>query len=252
MLDEHDIVSYLNHGDRRIAFHGIEGACPGLFFMHGFRSDMTAAKATFVAAMASTQGQGFTGFDYFGHGRSDGKFTDGTIDTWLEDSLAVFDQATIGPQILIGSSLGGWLALLLALKRPERVAGVIGIAAAPDFTEDLVWPNLSKAEKATMARTGSIEVRNPGEEPYRITQGLIDSGRRNLLLRGQIGVKCPVRLLHGMADEEVPWQTACSIAERVDSQDVRVLLVKDAHHRLSRESDLDLLKQIINNLISLA
>jgi pimeloyl-ACP methyl ester carboxylesterase len=252
MLDEHDIVSYLNHDGERIAFHGVPGASPGLFFLHGFRSEMTASKAEFVAALARTQGPGFTRFDYSGHGRSSGAFEDGTIGSWLSDSLAIFDQMTMGPQIVIGSSMGGWLGLLLAIARPERVRAVIGIAAAPDFTEDLLWEGLSSVQQQVLMAEGRLEMTDlSGGEPYILTKKLIESGREHLLLRNPIAIQCPVRLLHGMADMDVPWQTAVKIAERVTSTDVRVDLVKDAGHRFSRDTDLALLRKIVEETLGL-
>ncbi len=212
---------------------------PGLIFLGGFMSDMTGTKATALEAFARERGQAFVRFDYQGHGASSGDFADGTIGRWAEDAVTVLDRVSEGPQILIGSSMGGWIMLLAALARPERVAGLVGVAAAPDFTEDLMWRRYPPEVRETLEREGVYqEPSDTGEEPTTITLGLIEEGRRHLLFNGPIALSCPVRLLQGMKDEAVPWETALRLAEALESRDVEVTLVKDADHRLSEPQDL--------------
>jgi pimeloyl-ACP methyl ester carboxylesterase len=220
---------------RRVAGDGR----PGIVFLSGFASDMTGTKGTALAAWAQARNQALLRFDYSGHGQSSGAFRDGTIGRWTADALAVLDRLTTGPQILVGSSMGGWIMLLAALARPERVAGLVGIAAAPDFTEDLMWAAMPPETRARLLADGVIqEPSHYQEAPLEITRALIEDGRRHLLLRGPLDIRCPVRLQHGMADPDVPWQTSARLAERLSSADVTVTLIKDGDHRLSREEDL--------------
>ena len=178
-----------------------------------------------------------------------GEFVDGTIGIWRDDALAAVDSCASGQQILVGSSMGGWIMLLVALARPERVAGLIGIAAAPDFTEDLIWSGLDEAARQKLVCNGVLwESTDEGTRP--ITMKLVEEGRRHLLLRRPIAIRSPVRLLHGMRDEEVPWMTACRIAESIESPDTRVHLVKDGDHRLSREQDLAHLRTVVEELVA--
>src|SRR5690606_6235599 len=213
---------------------------PGVVFLGGFASDMTGTKATALEAFCRARGQAFLRFDYTGHGQSSGAFEEGTIGRWTADALAALDELTAGPQILVGSSMGGWIMLLVALARPERLAGLVGIAAAPDFTEDLVWAALTPEERETLLRDGAV--RRPSAydpEPYPFTRALIEEGRNHLLLRAPIDITCPVRLLQGMRDPDVPWQTALRLTERLTGDDVHLLLIKDGDHRLSRPANLD-------------
>ncbi len=223
---------------RRIAARGNDRR-PGVVFLPGFLSDMTGTKGTALEAWARRRGRAMLRFDYSGHGRSSGTFRDGTIGRWTADALAVLDQLTAGSQILVGSSMGGWIMLLVALARPARIAGLVGIAAAPDFTEDLMWAQMQELTRARLLSEGVIlQPSAYRDAPMEITRDLIEDGRRHLLLRGPIGIGCPVRLLHGMADADVPWQTSVRLAERLTSADVTVTLIKDGDHRLSREQDL--------------
>jgi pimeloyl-ACP methyl ester carboxylesterase len=216
-------------GDRR----------PGIVFLSGFLSDMTGTKGTALESWARERDRAMLRFDYSGHGRSSGCLRDGSIARWTEDALAALDQATSGPQVLVGSSMGGWIMLLAALTRPARIAGLVGIAAAPDFTEDLLWAQMQESTRARLLDEGVIFLPSQYQDaPMEITRALIDDGRRHLLLGGPIGIACPVRLLHGMADTDVPWQTSLRLAERLTSTDVTVTLIKDGDHRLSREQDL--------------
>jgi pimeloyl-ACP methyl ester carboxylesterase len=188
-------------------------------------------------------------FDYSGHGASGGAFTDGTIGRWLEDALCVIDRISSGRLVLVGSSMGGWIGLKVALARPDRVAGLVGIAAAPDFTETLIWQAMMPDERGRLTREGYLDVPSQYGPPLRITRALIEDGRNHLLLDGPIPLTVPVRLLQGMRDPDVPWETALRLAERITGEDVRVTLLKDAEHRLSRPEDLALLKRTVAGLL---
>lgn len=238
-----------------IAYHRYPGAGPGVMFCGGFSSDMTGTKAMRLDHWCRQRGQAFLRFDYQGHGASSGRFEDGTIGSWTADALAALDCLTEGPQILVGSSMGGWIMLLLALARPERIAGLVGVACAADFTESMLWQRLDAATQARLQQDGVIYLPScyEGEAPYPITLRLIEEARQHLLLeRAALPIHCPVRLLHGLRDPEVPWQNSVRVAEKLASEDVRVLLVKDGEHRMSRESDLNLLLELLAELIERA
>lgn len=239
----------------RLAYHATPAADPGdgrpgVVFCGGFMSDMTGTKATALEAYARREGLAYVRFDYFGHGASSGAFTDGTIGRWAEDVVAVLDEVTEGPQVLVGSSMGGWIMLLAALRRPGRIAGLVGTAAAPDFTEDLIPAQLSPAQLGQLERDGFTEIPNCyDDEPYRIAKTLIDEGRDHLLLRAEIPLDCPVRLIHGTDDEDVPWQTSQTIARMLRSTDVEVTFVKNGDHRLSEPRDLARLTAVVGRLV---
>lgn len=221
-------------------------------FLCGFRSDMTGAKASFLDSHCAARGLGFLRFDYSGHGQSSGDFTHGTIGRWAEEATEVIDRAGDGPLVLVGSSMGGWIMLLAALARPARIAGLIGIAPAPDFTERLIWNALPDADRSAMTTRGRLEVPSQyADTPTILTRDLIEEGRRHLLLSAPIGLRCPVRLLHGMADPDVPHGLSLELADRLASDDVRVTLIKDGDHRLSRPQDLALLEQAVDELAQL-
>lgn len=240
----------LDRGDGiELAWVRTEGRGPTIVFLPGYRSDMTGDKATALAAFAATRGQAMLRFDYSGHGTSGGAFTDGTIGTWAADALSVIDRLTEGPLLLVGSSMGGWLALLTARARPERVAALVGIAAAPDFTEALMWESMTFEERATLMRDGVLHIPSQYGEPTPITRALIEDGRRHLLLGSTIAFDGPVRLLHGQADPDVPWEMALRIADALATPDVTVTLVKDGDHRLSRPQDLALLCRTVGALL---
>jgi pimeloyl-ACP methyl ester carboxylesterase len=229
------------------------GTSPGVLFLCGFRSDMNGTKASRVSAHCRERDRTCVRFDYFGHGASSGDFRAGTIGRWLEDALAVLDRLTEGPQILVGSSMGCWIALLAALARPARLAGLIGIAGAVDFTEDLIWERLDEAQRRRLRAEGELSYDSAYEDgPVPFTRGLIDEGRDHLLLRGPIQLPCPVRLLHGMADPDVPYTTSLRLAERLAGSEVVVELIEDGDHRLSREADLARLMDAIDDLGSRA
>jgi pimeloyl-ACP methyl ester carboxylesterase len=232
-----------------LAWARLQGSSPTVVFLPGFRSDMGGDKATALAAFCAARGAGMLRFDYSGHGASSGDFLDGTIGAWAADALAAIDQLTTGKLILVGSSMGGWIALLTAIARPDRVAALVGIAAAPDFTQRLMWDAMTPVERATLQRHGVLYVPSQYGDPTPITRGLIEDGASHLVLTGSIPIGCPIRLLHGQADPDVPWELALRIAEQVASSDVRVALVKDGDHRLSRPADLALLRQTVAALL---
>jgi pimeloyl-ACP methyl ester carboxylesterase len=232
---------------RPIAVRQRPGGTPGLFWLGGFKSDMQGTKAQALDAWAQQHGRALTRFDYSGHGESGGSFTDGTIGRWLEESLAAFDACCNGPQVVIGSSMGGWLALLLVRELARRVspsaariAALVLIAPAVDFTEALMWKRFSPEIQRQIEENGAWERPSRyGEEPYPITRGLIEEARRHLLLDGMIETGCPVRILQGVQDPDVPWQHAVDLTARLAQDDVVLTLVKDGDHRLSRPEDVE-------------
>ena len=234
-----------------IAYRRRAGKSPGIVFLGGFMSDMTGTKAATLHEFCAARGQAFVRFDYFGHGASSGDFADATVGRWKDDTLAVLDRLTEGPQVLVGSSIGGWLMLLAALARPARVAALVGIAAAPDATEALMWRRFPDFVRDAIAKEGAFRIPSDySPEGYLITRALIEDGRRHLLPESDAAVACPVRLLHGMADPDVPFQTSIELARRLRSPDIRVILVKDGDHRLSRASDLALLLRTLEPLLA--
>jgi pimeloyl-ACP methyl ester carboxylesterase len=233
---------------RTIAVRVRAGTPPGLFWLGGFKSDMKGTKACALDQWAEQHGRGCVRFDYSGHGESGGKFIDGTIGRWLDDSLAAFAAFCRGPQVLIGSSMGGWLALLMLRELRRRaqarsdatIAGLILIAPAVDFTEELMWKKFSPEIKAEMEKTGMwVRPSAYSEEPHIITRNLIEEGRRHLLLGGLIETGCPVRILQCVEDPDVPWNHAVDLVARLAHDDVVLTLVKDGDHRLSRPEDIE-------------
>ena len=233
-----------------IAYEFIPGDPPGITFFPGLKSDMNGAKVGAIRAFCLEQGHSFLRFDYRGHGASSGDFEEFTIGDWVDDSLYVLDSLTKGPQILVGSSMGGWLILLIALRRIERIVGLMGLAAAPDFTENLIWNNFSAQQKKQIAREGFIDFPNCYElqDPFRITYNLVEEGRNHLILENAIPIDLPVRLIHGIKDEDVPFSVSQKVSEKIESNNVEVIFIKSGDHRLSRESDL---RRIIEELDSL-
>jgi pimeloyl-ACP methyl ester carboxylesterase len=231
--------------DRTIAVRTREGKSPGLFWLGGFKSDMKGTKAEALDRWAESEGRACVRFDYSGHGESGGEFTEGTIGRWLEESLAVYTRLTQGPQILIGSSMGGWLALLLARalagrKDAASIAGMVLIAPAVDFTEELMWKEFSDATRREIEQNGFwMRPSAYGEESYPITHGLIEDGRKHLLLGGLIETRCPVHILQGVQDPDVPWRHAVELVSRFSRDDVVLTLIKDGDHRLSRLEDIE-------------
>jgi pimeloyl-ACP methyl ester carboxylesterase len=234
-----------------LAYRRLPGAAPGIVFLTGLRSDMSGTKARYLDDWCRQRGRAYVRFDYFGHGASSGNFADGTVGRWADDVIAVLDQLTEGPQILVGSSLGGWLMLLAALARPQRIAALVGVAAAPDATEDLLWPRLDAAQRRQLLTSGSVTL--PSEyDPagYTYSLRLIEEARRHLVMRAPIALDCPVRLLHGLRDPSVPWQTSLRLAQQLTSPNVTVILVKDGDHRLSTAPDLARLGATLDALTS--
>ena len=224
---------------RRLAFQSVSGERPGVLFCGGYTSDMTGTKALALEAFCRAQGRAFTRFDYSGHGASSGGFADGTIGLWAEDALAIVDRATAGPLLVVGSSMGGWIMLLVALARPERVAGLIGVAAAPDFTADLLLPQATPEQRRALADQGCwMQPSAYGGDPYPVTRRFMEEADDHLVLRAPLPIRCPVHLLHGQRDPDVPWQTALRLAERLQSDDVTIELIKAGDHRLSSPPDL--------------
>jgi pimeloyl-ACP methyl ester carboxylesterase len=245
-----DGYAMLDGPNGRIAHVASPGRAPTVVFLGGLRSDMTGTKATFLDAWCRARGQGFVRFDYTGHGASAGRFEDGTIGAWSADATTVLDRRTEGKVVLVGSSMGGWTMLNVALARPDRIAALVGIAAAPDFTEDLLWDRWDEATRATLLRDGVVIEPNPYDPAgYPCTRALIEDGRRHLCLRAPIPLACPVRLLHGQRDDAVPWRTSLRLAECLAGGDVQVTLIKDGDHRLSREADLSLLGRTLAALL---
>ncbi len=234
---------------QRIAYDRIGGREPGVVFLHGLRSDRTGTKALALADWARQTGRAFVRFDCSGHGQSSGRFEEGAIGDWFADALAVLNLLTGGPQVLVGSSMGGWLALLLARTVPGRVRGLVGIAAAPDFTEDSMWAQATEAQRTALLRDGFIQRPGDyGDDPYVITRRLIEEGRAHLVLRGPLSLPFPVRLLHGTADADVPPAVALRLLDHATSPDIRLTLVKDADHRFSSPACLALIETAISEV----
>jgi pimeloyl-ACP methyl ester carboxylesterase len=247
---------YLDFAGRRLAYRKRLATdrtqdCAGILFLPGFRSDMAGTKATFLDEFCAERGLPYARFDYSGHGASSGRFEDGTIGAWAQDAIAIIDHVADGSLVLVGSSMGGWIMLLAALARPDRIAGLVGLAPAPDFTEALIWNRLADQDRDRLLGAGRLATPSAyADEPTIITRALIEEGRRHLLLGAPIGIRCPVRLLHGMADPDVPHRLSLDLAERLVSNDVRVTLIKDGDHRLSRREDLALLGRTVDELVS--
>lgn len=234
---------------RRLAYVKSEGRGPGIVFLGGFKSDMTGTKAQFLEAWAREQGRAFLRFDYSGHGQSSGDFLEGSIGDWAEDAQAAIAALTEGPQVLVGSSMGGWIALLVCKAMPERIAVLVGIAAAPDFTEDSMWDGFDAEQRAALARDGQIALPSEYDDgPYIITRRLIDDGRAHLVLRTPLPLPFPVRLLQGSADVDVPPSVALRLFDHADCPDLQLVLVKGADHRFSEPENLALLARTLQDL----
>ena len=242
----------LDRGDGvELAWASLPGDGPTVVFLGGFRSDMEGTKALALRDFCARQGQAFLRLDYSGHGVSGGRFEDGCIGEWADDAARVIDARAPGPMILIGSSMGGWISMLLARRWAARVRGLIGIAAAPDFTSRLMEPALTEAQRAELASNGLFLEPNPYGAPVPITAKLLEDGRKQSVMESPLPFAGPVRLLQGMQDAEVPWHTATDIAQHLDGHDVRVLLIKDGDHRLSRPGDLALLEATLAGVLRL-
>lgn len=234
----------------RLAWSRLPGRQPGVVFLPGFRSDMEGSKAIALRDHCAATGRALLRFDYGGHGTSAGRFEDGTIGQWAADAIAVLDALTEGPQLLVGSSMGGWIALLVARARPARVAGLIGLAPAPDFTTELMWPAFNPSQRAEIMENGVLHLPSQYGEPTPITRALIEDGPRHNLLGAPIPLRCPVRILQGMRDPDVPWRHALRLVDALEGDDVRLHLIKDGDHRLSRPEDLALLTQTLDQMLA--
>lgn len=241
--------SFVTPEGRRLAYHQTTGAGPGVVFLGGYRSDMTGTKAVYLQDWAERTGRAFLRFDYSGHGQSSGSFLDGGIGDWFADASAIIAALTTGPQVLVGSSMGGWIALLLARAMPEKVAGLVGVAAAPDFTEDLMWACYSDAQRQALQTIGWIaEPSEYSDEPYVITKRFLDDGAKHLVLRGPLVLPFPVRLLQGTADIDVPPSVALRLIDHASSPDLRLTLVKGADHRFSTPDCLAMILQAVEEV----
>ena len=243
------MLKYLDTENTRIAYHQTEGNGPGVVFLGGFHSDMEGTKAVDLEVWAKETGRAFLRFDYGGHGQSSGDFLDGCIGDWFADAKNAIAALTEGPQILVGSSMGGWIALLICRAMPEKIAGLVGIAAAPDFTEDSMWEGFSKQERADLVQKGRVELPSDySDEPYVITRRLIEDGRNQLVLRDSLLLPFPTRLLQGTADTDVEMDVALRLLNHVGGDDIRLTLVKGADHRFSSPECLGLIRRTIEEI----
>ena len=235
-----------------IAYQHQPGSAPGVVFFCGFRSDMASTKATALAEFCRREGIGFTRFDYNGHGASQGEFADFTIGGAMADALEILDHVATGDQILIGSSMGAWVALHAALERKSQLRGFIGVASAPDFTERLMYPKMTPEQRRELDEEGQVWVHSDyTSSDYPITRGLIHEARAHLLLDDVIGLDIPVHLLHGQEDVDVPWETSLLLSQRLLSDDVTVTLIKDGDHRLNRPNDLALMTDALTRMLAI-
>ncbi|MEP2717282.1 alpha/beta hydrolase [Pseudophaeobacter sp.] len=230
---------------RKIAYHHHTGKGPTLIFLGGLKSDMEGTKAVHLEAWARARGQAFLRFDYSGHGESSGTFEEGCIGDWHQDSLATVTELTEGPVVVVGSSMGGWQALLLAKAIPDRICGMVTVAAAPDFTEDGYWASFDAAQKAELETRGYVELPSDYMEPYRISKRMIEDGRTRLVLRDPLDLPFPLRCLQGTADTAVSTETALRLLSHANCTDMRLTLVKDADHRFSDEPCLALIEAAV-------
>jgi pimeloyl-ACP methyl ester carboxylesterase len=247
----HETAGFLDHDGARLAWRRIDGAGPTVLWLGGFHSEMTGTKGEALAGWAARRGRAYLRFDYFGHGRSEGRFEDGTISRWRGDALAVADRLTEGPLLLVGSSMGGWLAFLAALARPERIAGLVLIAPAADFTQALLAPRLPPEAHEALARDGRWT--RPSQydgEGYPITRALLEDGARWTILPGPVAIDVPVRILQGAQDPDVPWSHALDLALALKTPDVVFTLIGDGDHRLSRPQDIRRLIASIEDVAS--
>ncbi len=233
----------------QIAYRNYEGRSPGVMFLGGFRSDMEGTKACSLELHCKAVGRSFVKFDYTGHGSSFGNFNDETIGSWTDDAIAVLDEVSKGPQVLVGSSMGGWISILCALARPKEIYGIVGVASAPDFTEDLIWNQFTEGQREKIREEGNLHLDSEySEDPYVITRDLIEEGRNHLVLGSEISLRCPLRLIHGMKDLDVPWNFSEKLLNSFLGENVNLTLVKEGDHRLSRPQDIKLLIDTVETL----
>jgi pimeloyl-ACP methyl ester carboxylesterase len=244
-------VSQFARGDgSRIAYAYTPGATPTVVFFSGYASDMSGTKAVFLEGRAKSRGRAFLRFDYQGHGESSGSFTEGGVGLWSEDARALIEHVCTGPLVLVGSSMGAWIMLMVALELNHRVAALLGIASAPDFSEDLIRPALSPEQRKSLAQTGVLQLPSRySDEPQVVSRVFMEDGRRHLLLRSDITLDCPVRLLHGLEDADVPWQTSLRLARALSSRDLQLTLIKGGDHRLSSPPNLEIIDRALDSLL---
>ncbi len=234
---------------RRIAYHQAQGKGPAVVFLGGFKSDMEGSKALFLEAWAKAEGRAFLRFDYSGHGQSSEDFVEGCIGDWAADAQEIVSALTDGPQILVGSSMGGWISLLLARLMPAKVHALVGVAAAPDFTEDSMWEAFDEEQRTRLLQDGRVELPSEYDDgPYIITRKLIEDGRNQLVLRAPLPLPFTVRLLQGTADEDVDVSVALRLLDHADGDDIRLTLVKDADHRFSTPECLAMIVSAIEEV----
>ena len=234
---------------RRIAYHQTDGSGPGVVFLGGFMSDMDGTKAVHLEQVCKSQGRAFLRFDYSGHGQSSENFTDGCIGDWATDAIEAISALTTGPQILVGSSMGGWISLLACKQMPDRIAGLLTIAAAPDFTEDSMWAGFTDAQRTEIMDQGAIKIPSDYDDPYTITRKLIEDGRENLVLRDPLHLPFPVRFLQGTHDADVDQSVAIRLLNHATGPDMRLVMLKDGDHRFSDPAALQLIEDALTNII---
>ena len=248
-----DIKPVVSSAGIKLRYKFFEGSGPVVVFLPGYKSDMAGTKATMLSDFCRQNGYACLLFDYSGHGVSDGEFVDGTIGRWSLDATEVIKHAVNQQQvILVGSSMGGWVMLLCALELKKQVSGMLGIAVAPDFTEDLMWNTFSKDQRAQLEKEGVVYLSSDYDEPYPVTYKAIVDGRENCLLNKQINIDCPARFIHGMLDEDVPWQTSLNTLNQLRSTNIQLRLLKDGDHRLSNSEQLGTIKDMLQELIETA
>lgn len=251
--DEQQLGFRVRDDGARIAYRYVRGHSPCVVFLGGFSSDMTGTKASHIAAHCQARGHACLRFDYQGHGASSGSFLDGTIGTWRDDALDVIEHCTEGPLVLVGSSMGAWIMTLVAEPLARRLAGLVGIASAPDFTEDLIWPRLVPELREALERDGLIHLPSEyTESGTPVTLGLIEDARNHRVLDARVRVDCAVRLLHGLEDRDVPWEQSLRLLQVLEARDASLELVKDGDHRLSTPADLARISRILDELLGSA
>ena len=234
---------------RRIAYVKTEGRGPTVVFLGGFMSDMEGSKAQYLEAWAQAEGRAYVRFDYSGHGQSDGRFVDGVIGDWCADARAVIEAVAQGPLVLVGSSMGGWISLLLSRAMGDRVVGLVTIAAAPDFTEDGMWAGFDAAQRKELQETGLVYLPSDYGDPYPITRRLIEEGRDNLVMRSPLRFGFAVRMLQGTEDTAVTRETALRLLDHIEADDMRLSFVKGGDHSLSNEDNLKMIVSEIEDVL---
>ncbi len=242
---------FLRDDGSSIAYAYTRGRAPTVVFLSGYASDMSGTKATFLEAQMKSREQAFLRFDYQGHGESSGSFVDGSIGLWSQDARELIENVSSGPLVLVGSSMGAWIMLKVALQLKSRVAALMGIASAPDFSQDLIAPALNDEQRQALEREGLVRLPSRySDQPQVVTRRFIEEGRRHLLLRSEIDLVCPVRLIHGLKDPDVPWQTSIKLAGALRSEDVHLTLIKAGDHRLSTPRNLAIIDRALASLLA--